>query len=158
MKRLSLVFLCFKEKQYELSFLREPDCMLKYSALMGLIMFLMIIGIQVISNPLNEKSIYVVVVCATILIVLVLMAWFRKMWIMHTPPSTDSEDNKSYEPKNRAWQSLFHFSFYLSNGAGVRTFIYILVISLLVITSLLHMVSFNCVHPKCSNTIKIISV
>lgn len=51
MKNLSLFFLCFKDRKFELSFLKEPDCMLKYSCLMGLIVFLMIIGIQVISNP-----------------------------------------------------------------------------------------------------------
>lgn len=51
MKNLSLLFLCFKDKKFEISFLKEPDCMLKYSVLMGLVVYLMIIGIQVISNP-----------------------------------------------------------------------------------------------------------
>lgn len=51
MKSLSLAFMCFKDKQYEMSFLKEPDCMLKYSVLMGFIVFLIIVGIQVISNP-----------------------------------------------------------------------------------------------------------
>lgn len=51
MKNLSLIFLCFKDRKFELSFLKEPDCMLKYSVLMGMVVFLMIIGIQVISNP-----------------------------------------------------------------------------------------------------------
>lgn len=51
MKNLSPIFLCFKDKRFEYSFLKEPDCMLKYSVLMGLVVFLMIVGIQVISNP-----------------------------------------------------------------------------------------------------------
>lgn len=93
-----------------------------------------------LASRLNTKSVYVVVVCACILVVLLILSWFRKLWIMHTPPLTDAEDNKSYEPKNRAWKSLYQFSFYLSNGAGIRTFLYIVIITILVVTSLLHMV------------------
>lgn len=48
---MSPVFLCFKDKRFEGSFLQEPDCMLKYSVLMGFTVFLMIVGMQVISNP-----------------------------------------------------------------------------------------------------------
>lgn len=50
MKNLSMAFMCFKDKRYEVSFLKEPDCMLKYSVLMGFIAFLIMIGIQVNSN------------------------------------------------------------------------------------------------------------
>lgn len=85
------------------------------------------------------QSVYVVVMCASILIILVILSWFRKLWIMHTPP-IDNEDNRSYEPKNRAWKNLYQISFHLSNGAAVRTSLYLVIISLLVVTSLLHMV------------------
>lgn len=60
---------------------------------------------------------------------------------MNTPPLTDAGDNKSYEPKNKILKKLYQLSFYLSNGAGVRTFLYLLIITLLVITSMLHMVN-----------------
>lgn len=78
--------------------------------------------------------------CTFILVMLVILSWFRKLWIMHTPPLSDSEDNRSYEPRNRAWKSLFQLSFHLSNGAGVRTTLYFVIICLLVVTSLVHMV------------------
>lgn len=77
--------------------------------------------------------------CTFILLILVILSWFRKLWIMHTPPLSDNEDNRSYEPRNRAWKNLFQVSFHLSNGAGIRTTLYIVIISLLVVTSLLHM-------------------
>lgn len=51
MKNLSFAFMCFKDKKYERSFLKEPDCMVKYSVLMGFVVFLIILGIQLISNP-----------------------------------------------------------------------------------------------------------
>lgn len=94
------------------------------------------------SFSLNTKSSYVIVACSAILMVLVVLTWFRKLWIMHTTAMEDDE-NKNYEPNNRVWRSLYQISFQLSNGAIVRTSLYLVVIVLLVITSLLHMVGGN---------------
>lgn len=87
---------------------------------------------------LIESAAYLAGVCGSLLVILVILCWFRKLWIMHTPPLTDAEDNKSYEPKNGILKRLYQLSFYLSNGAGIRTFLYLLIIALLVITSMLH--------------------
>lgn len=78
-------------------------------------------------------------VAFVILITIVALSWFRKFWIMRTPV-TEDDDLHCYEPKNRVWKSLYQASFHLSNGAGIRTTLYLIIINLLVLTSLLHMV------------------
>lgn len=47
---VSTILLYFKEKKWEWSFMREPDLMLKYSTLLGLFVFLIILIIHTINN------------------------------------------------------------------------------------------------------------
>lgn len=48
---LSSVLLCFRNKEWELSFMKEPDCMLKYSVLMCFIVFVCIVIVQSLNSP-----------------------------------------------------------------------------------------------------------
>lgn len=73
------------------------------------------------------------------LLVLLALSWYRKLWIMSTP--VDIEDSKKADaPVTFPWNSLFQISYYISNGAIIRTIIYVILILLLSITSLLHLV------------------
>lgn len=47
---VSTILLYFKEKKWEWSYMREPDLMLKYSTLLGLFVFLIILTIQTMNN------------------------------------------------------------------------------------------------------------
>lgn len=51
---VSTVLLYFKERKWECSYMREPDLMLKYSTLLGLFVFLIILIIQTMNNAWVE--------------------------------------------------------------------------------------------------------
>jgi adenylate cyclase len=48
--KISSIFLFFSQRTWEMSFFREPDMMLKYSVLMGFVVFLSIVGIQILND------------------------------------------------------------------------------------------------------------
>lgn len=49
---VSNVFLQFKDSTWEWPFMREPDLMLKYSTSMSVIVFITILLMQILNNPL----------------------------------------------------------------------------------------------------------
>lgn len=48
---VSTIFMRFRDLRWEWSFMKEPDLMLKYSTLMGFIVFLGILVIQATNSP-----------------------------------------------------------------------------------------------------------
>jgi adenylate cyclase len=48
--KISSVFLSFSQRSWELSYLHEPDIMLEYSIMMGFVVFLSIVGIQILND------------------------------------------------------------------------------------------------------------
>lgn len=47
---VSTMFLCFNDRSWEWSYMREPDLMLKYSTLMGFVMFVTILSMQTLNG------------------------------------------------------------------------------------------------------------
>jgi len=48
--RISSIFLFFSKRPWEMSFFNQPDMMLKYSVLMGFVVFLSIVVIQILND------------------------------------------------------------------------------------------------------------
>lgn len=51
LSKISTVFMCFENKNWEMKFLKEPDLMFKYGVLMSFIVYCTIFGIQILNNP-----------------------------------------------------------------------------------------------------------
>ena len=50
LNNISTAFLCFENKKWEILFLQERDLMLKFSVLMSLLVYITIVGIQILNK------------------------------------------------------------------------------------------------------------
>ncbi|XP_052873857.1 adenylyl cyclase X E [Anopheles cruzii] len=138
---MSPCFMCFENSRWELSYLREPDLMLKYSVLMSFIVYVCILLIQI----LNEASgIYFWMLngfAGTLLVVFVPITWFKKIWDVYTPYSID-DLLRVRKPQSRPMRVLYDFSNDIMGNFIIRTVIYLITITLLVFCSLMYL--FEC--------------
>ncbi|GAB0100963.1 Adenylate cyclase [Sergentomyia squamirostris] len=135
---LSMIFLCFKDRHDEWPFLNEPDHLLKYSILAVFIIYLLVLGIQILNQPYGMKFSSATVVGGILIFILIPIAWFKKLWLILTP-EPDDEEAAAPVPKWAITRHLYHLSCWIPGNAIARTIIYILSISLLVMLSFIHL-------------------
>jgi hypothetical protein len=68
------------------------------------------------------------------------LVWFKKVWDF-IKPLNDHDASLTVPPRNAIAKALYKCSFYIMSKAIWRTAIYLLVVSILVVVSLLHLVS-----------------
>lgn len=138
--------------------MREPDLMLKYSTLLGLFVFLIIVIIQTMNNAwvelqslineTNKESRFrkrsgwifwsFIMLSAIVLLVFFPITWFKKLWVVFMPVNEESS-NLVNPPKSSVLLCLFNISRNIMQNAIARTCIYLATISLLMICSLVHL-------------------
>ncbi|KAL9911197.1 adenylyl cyclase X D isoform 3-T3 [Glossina fuscipes fuscipes] len=121
-RNITSMCLFFKDWRWEMQFLREPDDMLKYSVIMGVIIFLGIMAIQSINkiqstNFWASNAFYIVLI-----IVCIFLSWFKKLWLMFF-----AEADKT-DPDNKILLFLYETSKSLQSSIIARLSIYILII------------------------------
>ncbi|XP_037906925.1 adenylyl cyclase X E isoform X2 [Hermetia illucens] len=148
---VSTLFLFFKNWQWELLFLVEPDVMLKYSSLIGLATFLGIFAMQSI-NVFEGRFFWVVnALVGVFLMLFIPLTWFKKLWIIFNPPTEDDVDDCGF-PRNRFLRFLYEASHRIMRSILSRTVIYLTIVATLCVTTLLHLIEcerFN--EPDHSN-------
>ena len=79
-----------------------------------------------------------------IVILFILIAWFRKIWIKYIPALGDSTDDdildNNVEPQPVIFKILYNFSYTIMNNIIPRTVIYLIIVLLLIIVSLINLV------------------
>lgn len=142
--------------------MREPDLMLKYSTLLGLFVFLIILTIQTmnsawvqplaiyngrvmkqinkIQNPKRSGWIYwsFIILSAIVLLTFIPITWFKKLWVLFMPVNEENS-NLVNPPKSNVLLCLFNISRNIMQNAIARTCIYLATISLLMVCSLVHL-------------------
>ncbi|KAI8126037.1 hypothetical protein FF38_01067 [Lucilia cuprina] len=121
-RNITSMCLFFKDWRWEMQFLREPDDMLKYSVIMGVIIFFGIMAIQSINkvqstNFWASNATYIV-----LMVICIFLTWFKKLWIMFFAETTQSE------PKNKFILFLFDASKHIQSSITARITIYLLII------------------------------
>lgn len=76
--------------------------------------------------------------------------WFKKLWDYFSPV-LESDSNTVVPPSNKFLQLTYNFSFNIMSNAMWRTFIYLLVVSVLVTVSMLHLIE-ECMEFANANT------
>uniref|UniRef100_A0A7G3AB74 adenylate cyclase n=2 Tax=Lutzomyia longipalpis TaxID=7200 RepID=A0A7G3AB74_LUTLO len=134
---LSMIFLCFKNKRDEWCFLNEPDFLLKYSILAVFIVYLLVLGIQILNQPYGFRFSSATVIGGVVLLILIPFAWFKKLWL-HLTPDVDDEEKAAPVPKWAITRHILRLSNWIPRNAVARTMIYIISISLLTMLSIIH--------------------
>lgn len=78
-------------------------------------------------------------VSTLLIFALIPLVWFKKFWDYIKPPH-ETDASLATPPDNRYLKVLYEFSFDIMSKAVYRTLIYLLILSILVIVSLLHLV------------------
>uniref|UniRef100_A0A1L8DZY7 adenylate cyclase n=2 Tax=Nyssomyia neivai TaxID=330878 RepID=A0A1L8DZY7_9DIPT len=134
---LSMIFLCFKNHADEWSFLNETDYLLKYSILAVFIVYLLVLGIQILNQPYGFRFSSATVIGGVLLLIFIPFAWFKKLWL-HLTPEVDDEERAAPVPKWTITRNIFRLSNWIPQNAVARTIIYIVSISLLTMLSFIH--------------------
>ncbi|XP_013108012.1 adenylyl cyclase X E [Stomoxys calcitrans] len=121
-RNITSVGLFFKDWRWEMQFLQEPDDMLKYSVIMGVIIFLGIMAIQSINkvqsaNFWATNALYII-----LMIIVIVLTWFKKLWIMFWAETIQSE------PENKFILFIFDASKRVQSSITARVTIYLLII------------------------------
>ncbi|XP_005175233.1 adenylyl cyclase X E [Musca domestica] len=121
-RNITSVGLFFKDWRWEMQFLQEPDDMLKYSVIMGVIIFFGIMAIQSINkvqsaNFWTTNALYIILI-----IIVIFLTWFKKLWIMFWAETIQSE------PENKFVLFLFDSSKRIQSSITARVTIYLLII------------------------------
>ncbi|XP_039448978.1 adenylyl cyclase X E-like isoform X1 [Culex pipiens pallens] len=139
---LSPFFMCFENKRWEWPFMKEPDLMLKYSILMSFIVFICIFTVQLLNYASGYYFWSMMLVSGVILLVAIPITWFKKLWDVYTPYS--SEDLlKVRRPQHAILRMLYNFSDKIMESFTSRTIIYVTIILLLVTCSLIYLIECN---------------
>ncbi|XP_035790946.1 adenylyl cyclase X E-like [Anopheles albimanus] len=139
---MSPFFMCFENKRWELSYLQEPDLMLKYSVLMSFIVYVCILLIQILGEA---SGIYFWVLngfSGVLLLAFIPITWFKKVWDVYTPYSID-DLLRVRKPQSKIMRLLYDFSNDIMSNFIIRTVIYLITIALLVVCSLMYLIECN---------------
>ncbi|XP_055593948.1 adenylyl cyclase X E [Uranotaenia lowii] len=154
---ISAFFMCFKDMRWELPFMQQPDLMLKYSVLMSFIVFICIILIQALNSATSSYFWAVIGVSGGILFMFIPITWFKKLWDVYTPYS--SEDLlRVRKPQTKILKQFYLFSNNIMGNLTMRTSIYLGTTFVLVTCSLIFLLecsSYPCDHEGsgyCSNS------
>lgn len=132
---ISTIFLFFKDRSYELKYLKEPDLLLKYSVTMTFITYMSIFAIQIV-NRSADLIFWVTSVSLMLLqLIFLIVVWFNKIWILIMPASED-DPTVIVPPKQKLLQIFYKLSIELSNSSIARTAIYLLSMASLLVCSL----------------------
>ncbi|XP_063700963.1 adenylyl cyclase X E [Culicoides brevitarsis] len=131
---ISTLCLCLSPKSREISFLSEPDNVLKYSTLMVFFVFVVIFIIQNMNKPFSTIYWTIISVSGIILASILPITWFNRLWDI-TNPDVDVS-----MPKNPFANRLYRFSDKLTRNALARHCIYLVSVLILVIVSFIHLV------------------
>uniref|UniRef100_A0A1A9X0W6 adenylate cyclase n=1 Tax=Glossina brevipalpis TaxID=37001 RepID=A0A1A9X0W6_9MUSC len=121
-RNITSMCLFFKDWRWEMQFLREPDDMLKYSVIMGVIIFLGIMAIQSINKVQSTNFWASNAVYIALITVCIFLSWFKKLWLMFF-----AEADKP-GPDNKILLFLYEASKSIQSSITARLSIYILII------------------------------
>ncbi|XP_055382596.1 adenylyl cyclase X E [Condylostylus longicornis] len=137
-KSVSTFFLLFKDWAWEKQFLKEPDVMLKYSCLAGILTFTGIFILQII----NKLSCFFWILDGVLFCVLLLflpLTWYKKLWIVFSK-APDDETDEPLEPKNIFSKFFYKISDKLMRNFFGRFVIYLLTVGILCVVSLIPLI------------------
>uniref|UniRef100_A0A1S4GVP2 adenylate cyclase n=1 Tax=Anopheles gambiae TaxID=7165 RepID=A0A1S4GVP2_ANOGA len=139
---MSPFFMCFENKRWELSYLQEPDLMLKYSVLMSFIVFVCILLIQILNDASGIYFWLLNGLSGALLLAFIPITWFKKVWDVYTPYSID-DLLRVRKPQSRVMRIFYDFSNDIMSNFVIRTVIYLITIALLVVCSLMYLIECN---------------
>uniref|UniRef100_A0A182JM26 adenylate cyclase n=1 Tax=Anopheles atroparvus TaxID=41427 RepID=A0A182JM26_ANOAO len=139
---MSPFFMCFENKRWELSYLQEPDLMLKYSVLMSFIVFVCILLIQILNEASGPYFWLLNGFSGALLLAFIPITWFKKVWDVYTPYSID-DLLRVRKPQSKVMRIFYDFSNDIMSNYIIRTVIYIITITLLVVCSLMYLIECN---------------
>ncbi|KFB36670.1 AGAP007631-PA-like protein [Anopheles sinensis] len=139
---MSPFFMCFENKRWELSYLREPDLMLKYSVLMSFIVFVCILLIQILNDASGAYFWFLNGFSGALLLAFIPITWFKKVWDVYTPYSID-DLLRVRKPQSKVMRVFYDFSNDIMSNFIIRTVIYLITIALLVVCSLMYLIECN---------------
>ncbi|XP_055628453.1 adenylyl cyclase X E [Toxorhynchites rutilus septentrionalis] len=139
---ISTFFMLFETKHWEWSFMKQPDLMLKYSVLMSFAVFICIFSIQVFNNASGFYFWLMMSLSGIILFILVPVTWFKKLWDVYTPYSSD-DLLRVRIPRSKFFRMLYDFSNNIMENFFIRAIIYFVTILILLLCSLIYLVECN---------------
>ncbi|XP_067648122.1 adenylyl cyclase X E [Eurosta solidaginis] len=132
-RNITAVCLFFKDWRWEVMFMEQPDIMLKYSLLVSYITLLCAIVMQAINATQAFPFWTLVVISNIIMILLLVMVWYKKFWLMFFSEADSSKPNRSLSK----W--LYKLSDGVQSNVIVRCIIYLVVLGLHSTGVLLHL-------------------
>ncbi|XP_050073526.1 adenylyl cyclase X E [Anopheles maculipalpis] len=139
---MSPFFMCFENKRWELTYLQEPDLMLKYSVLMSFIVFVCILLIQILNEASGMYFWLLNGLSGVLLFAFIPITWFKKVWDVYTPYSID-DLLRVRKPQSRLMRIFYDFSNDIMSNYVIRTVIYLITIALLVVCSMMYLIECN---------------
>ncbi|XP_035911813.1 adenylate cyclase type 2 [Anopheles stephensi] len=139
---MSPFFMCFENKRWELTYLQEPDLMLKYSVLMSFIVFVCILLIQILNEASGMYFWLLNGLSGALLLAFIPITWFKKVWDVYTPYSID-DLLRVRKPQSRLMRIFYDFSNDIMSNYVIRTVIYLITIALLVVCSMMYLIECN---------------
>nr|XP_036214802.1 adenylyl cyclase X E isoform X1 [Bactrocera oleae]XP_036214808.1 adenylyl cyclase X E isoform X1 [Bactrocera oleae]XP_036214815.1 adenylyl cyclase X E isoform X1 [Bactrocera oleae]XP_036214816.1 adenylyl cyclase X E isoform X1 [Bactrocera oleae]XP_036214822.1 adenylyl cyclase X E isoform X1 [Bactrocera oleae] len=121
---ITSVCLFFKDWRWELMFMKQPDFMLKYSVLVSYITLVCAIVMQAVNSSPTEAFWALVAVGNVLMLLLLALVWYKKLWIMFISETELSRPKQSFSK----W--LYKLSDGIQSNILVRSSIYLVVIIL----------------------------